>query len=272
MESNPSAISPLLNSMNSRTRQADEHASATDGAGTVATPGPTLHLETPLASVLYILRRANRARPSKRNPSKTQIVLLRSPETDPRAEFSRALRRRQSFKKLRGAGINWRILHNVCLLFRAMAVLEAREKVEKNSALRDLRRALCHSERVKKLIEPHLWRRLPLKVGIEFDNVCEELARGITGLRRSPGKPQQHLPHWFAATCGALVRGSRRKYYAEFSELAEFVFLKNRRGRYPDVRTDSYKRELKYVERWIRSQSRMLVINGDGSTDVVGHI
>jgi hypothetical protein len=269
MDLSPSSISPPLGPTG---RHAHEHASAANRGVTVDSPGPMLHLETPLASVLYILGQANRVRRSKRNPSKTEIILLRSPEMDPHAEFSRALRKCRGFKKLRGAGIDWRILHNVCLLFRGMAVLEAREKVEKKPALRDLRRALRHSERVKKLIEPYLWRRLPFKVGIEIEYVCEELERRIAGLKRSRGKPQQHLPHLFSATCGTLVRGWRRKYYAEFSELAEFVFLQNRPGRYSDVRTDSFKRELKYVERWIRDQSRMLMIHDDGSTEVVGHI
>jgi hypothetical protein len=266
-----SAVSPPLDAE----YKADEHAPADDNGAASALPKPRLHLETPFTPVLYILMQAMRTRPSKRAPSKTEIVLLRDPN-DPKGEFSRALRKCEVFKKLRAAGIDWRILHNVCLLFRVLAVLEAREKLEREADLPKLRSALNHLEKGKKLAEPFVFSRLPFRIAMELDHVCEELRRQIASLKRRAGRPQQRLVHFFSATCARLPRiasGKRgRQYYGELAELAEFVFGQNRPGRYADVRTSSYKRELKYVERWARNQSRLLMIHPDGKTTVAGHI
>jgi hypothetical protein len=247
-----------------------------NGAG-AALPKPRLHLETPFTPVLYILMQAMRTRPSKRDPSKTEIVLLRDPN-DPRREFSRAIRKSKAFKKLRAVGIDWRTLHNVCGQFHAVVVLEAREKQNRKTELRKLRRALNYSEQVKKLLEPFLGRTLPFRIGIEIDHVCEEIERRMIESKRSPGRPRQLPLNFFYLTCAALCRLAsrtsgkrRRQFYNEFSELAELVFP-IRKALYADTRASSYKRAHKYAERWAKNHSRLLMVQPDGTATVAGYI
>jgi hypothetical protein len=271
MEGIVSAISPPLDVMEPRQSPLPPDDSAAAGQ-----PKPLLHLETPYAVVWKVLAEAKRRRLSKRDPSKTEIVLMRDPD-DPRREFSRTLRESKAFKKLRAVGIDWRTLHNVCAQFHAVVVLEARERQNRKTEVCKLRRARKYSERVKTLTEPFLGRTLPFRIGIEIDHVREEIERRMTETKRGPGKPRQLPLNFFYLTCAALCRlapsanGRRRQFYNEFSELAELVFP-IRKALCADTRASSYKRAHKYAERWAKKRSRLLMVQPDGSATVVGHI
>jgi len=169
-------------------------------------------------------------------------------------------------------------LHNVCVQFHAVVVLEACERQNRKTEPGKLRRALKHSEQVLNSLGPFLGRTLPFQIGVEIDQAHDEIERRIVESKRSRGKPRQMLQNFFYLTCAALCRleagssgGKRRQFYNEFSELAELIFP-IRKALYADTRAASYKRAHKYAESWAKQHSRLLMVQPGGTDTVVGHI